>query len=736
MQTFLLATNLFALAALLLGLNSFYRGRRQQPRLLPLFLLVISRSLLLLSHLAAPEYLPLIGALDVFSVLCIAWALTGPVASLPAPWPPISVVGLVGAVMLALLPLVPGSTIPYPLYSLTVAVFSTPLIFISTPDSDMRWPGLIPPLALAVASFVSLADFVNLSWFISLLGYVFFVHAIHAGRIQADRQAYETRRQEVEAWAQDAIDLTREQQRWLDVSDVIWREGNQSPSPEHIARSLAAATHVEQLALFTLTETYEVQLLALHGSDSKITMPVRFKLDACPPLEAAIQNNQSMLFPQHQRNGLNQLYGLWAERRQGPTLVQPLERQGQTIGAVILGNPVTRHPIRESDIRLCQMLAPRLALSLSEPVSSPTAPALAESNATTADKYLTVLEALSEGVVVSDNTGQVRLANRAAERVLGRSVESLLGQPISTIYGEIDSGEPIEALMVAFSRRDRPLPTYIETNERVIQGRLIPWRNQHKEWLGIIAVFRDVTREVRVDQSRHDFLSAISYGVREPLTIIKGYSELITSGDIEDYSPEQLQVQEIIHRNADRLTSVLEEALNVSTHDRERFLPRFEEIDTKRIVKEAVEAARESTYERHINLIYDVKANVPPIVADRRHIRKVLDQLLSNACRFTPPGGRIDVRVWVQERLGQPPRTEVMFAIRDNGVGMPPSATKRIFDPFYRLNNENPADKAGLGLGLAVVKELVDWHNGRVWVESKLNEGSTFFVMLPVVQDY
>jgi signal transduction histidine kinase len=139
---------------------------------------------------------------------------------------------------------------------------------------------------------------------------------------------------------------------------------------------------------------------------------------------------------------------------------------------------------------------------------------------------------------------------------------------------------------------------------------------------------------------------------------------------------------------------------------------------------------------RELKLRREIKDDLPPIIADPKHIRQILDNLLANACRFTPPGGYVILRAWIEtERVGQIDRPHLIIAVADNGVGVPRSEHKRIFDPFYQLKNQKIDTEIGMGMGLAVVKDLVELHNGRVWVESVVGEGSVFQVALPLTQE-
>jgi len=353
------------------------------------------------------------------------------------------------------------------------------------------------------------------------------------------------------------------------------------------------------------------------------------------------------------------------------------------------------------------------------------------------EQYEAAIENISDGVVLSDITGRVRLVNKAAERILGRSRDKLIGQPIGTVYGQIDSSETIENLAMAFSRRNHPLPTFIEDDERSIQGRLIPWRNEQKEWMGIIGIFRDVTREVRADEARNQFVAGLSNELRSPLTMIKGYSELIANSRMGDYSPEQVRIQKIIFSNAERMVEVLDNATKLAVTDKHQFVVRFQDVNVTKVIGEALREIRPLAEVRKLELTYEIAPDIPRIEADPRHLRRILENLLSNACRFAPREGRVSLRVWVEsEPVGAMTGEHLLIAVSDNGVGIPRREFEKIFQPFYQVKGQKVDEKPGMGIGLAVVKELVDLHKGEIRVESTEDVGSTFQVALPISQEF
>jgi PAS domain S-box-containing protein len=545
MQIYLIATNLFAIVALLLGLETL-SSQSRSPRLLPLFLLAISRSMILILSILTFEHghtivASTMSALEIFSTFCLVWILSGAVTELPAPWSKLSWFGLGGALLLSILPLLPAWPVPFQIHSLVIAIFGPLLIMVS--QRQNQWAYLAPPLTLALANFFGLFDLTSLSWLVSLLAYALLVYAVHYSSLQAHDEMQRNRRQEAETLALEAVTQSQEQRRWLDAARALSAVPDLNRSIEHIAEIMARVMHVDQTALVMLDVNAigQAQLATFYSSEHPFLVTSRdevtFSLNAYPLLQQAIENRQQLLLPQQNMNGLDSLYALWYEDRAGPTLIQPLLVKGQPVGALVLGNPITRRPIYENDARLCQSLAVQIAtmveyrrryvqlemvaheaIATTAPESAPV-PALpsirdymgpsTDQNAET-EVYEAMFDVVGDGVVVSDSVGRVKWVNKAAEHILGKAKSTMIGQPLGTIYGEIDSGEPIEDLVVAFSRRNHPLPTFIETNDRAIQGRLIPWRNEEREWMGIIAVFRDVTREVKADWARNDFIAALS----------------------------------------------------------------------------------------------------------------------------------------------------------------------------------------------------------------------------------
>ena len=746
MHTYLLAINLFAVTALLLALMSLAK-EIHSGRILPLYLLVISRSLMLISALVtAPQenFWAAIDVLEIFSTVCIIWTLTGPIPHLGSLRRRLIWVGAAGVGLIITLPLIPSWPVPPEIHALFIAIFGASLIYITRVEK--HWTYLAVPLTLTLGFFLAPFGFTNTAWFIQMIAYVILNGAIHWQSLQIS--AY--REQLVQNIVQEALEQDQEKQRILETSALLSTIPNLNHSFEHIVHTVAQTTHADQTAIFSINDHLgqEARLLTLYSPHRPfhINNPneVTCLLPNCPPLQEVISKQKQLILPQQQINGLTSLYALWDETLSGPTLLQPLLLQGRPIGVLMIGNPLSQSPIRESDARLCHSLASQITtlveyrrryLKLEGEALAMTQTA-SRQHETSNSLQTAVLDTINDGVVVGNDQGRVQYVNRAAEHILGKSSQTLLGQSIGAIYGAIDSKEPIDDLMVSFSRRDQPLPTFLEQDDRAIQGRLIPWRNQQREWLGIIAIFREVTREVKADRARNDFIAGLSHQLRAPLTMIKGYAELTLNGTMGAYSKKQLHPHHVIFSNAEKMVELLDNAIKISAENRHRVLPRFEEVVIPKVI-EAVQ--RELTSLIHLSEVKfssEIEPDLPQIIADKRHLYRILYNLLSNACRFTPPGGQIKLRTWIEtDKWGLTTQPSLFITVADNGIGIAQENLSRIFDRFYQVNPPN-SESVGLGLGLTVVKELVELHQGRVWAESLTGQGSTFYVALPMTQEY
>jgi signal transduction histidine kinase len=226
-----------------------------------------------------------------------------------------------------------------------------------------------------------------------------------------------------------------------------------------------------------------------------------------------------------------------------------------------------------------------------------------------------------------------------------------------------------------------------------------------------------------IDRTKDEFVATVSHELRTPLTSIRGYLELIDED--EGVSPESREYLGVIQRNSDRLLSLVGDLLFVAQDDAGQLELALAPLRPRELVEEAIASARPTADARQIRLVAHVE-DIPDISGDRARLSQLLDNLLSNSLKFTPTGGRVDVRLKLE------PDGSTAFEFQDNGIGIPKPEQDRLFKRFFRADAAMNDAIAGTGLGLSIVKAIAEAHGGSVSVESDEGEGATFRVVLPV----
>lgn len=237
--------------------------------------------------------------------------------------------------------------------------------------------------------------------------------------------------------------------------------------------------------------------------------------------------------------------------------------------------------------------------------------------------------------------------------------------------------------------------------------------------LGRIWAFRDISREYEINTMKNEFISTVSHELRTPLSSIMGFTELILSRQMD--SQKQRKYLETIEREARRLTNLINDFLDIQRMESGRVRYEINDFDLLAVCEELAEVFQTESNKHQIQ----VTGSSPIIVrADLSKVKQVLNNLISNAVKYSPTGGVIAIE------LSQEKET-VHLSIKDQGLGIPEESLPHIFERFYRVDNSDRRNIGGTGLGLAIVKELLDNMQGSVWAESKLGEGSVFHIRLP-----
>jgi signal transduction histidine kinase len=340
----------------------------------------------------------------------------------------------------------------------------------------------------------------------------------------------------------------------------------------------------------------------------------------------------------------------------------------------------------------------------------------------TLDRYH--LESMSEllgrmpyGLLIVSRDLTVTFANTAAERLLRQDDQELLGRPITEIFDESLSG--LRTLKGGSVERTFNL----ESPE--ISVRVSAVSSSEDESGGEVALFlRDVSYQREGERARDQFLYHITHELRTPLTNIRAYAETLSEGVFED--PETVrECYNVIMGETQRLSRLVEDILSVSQLEAGSVRLNMDDVQVARLVRKVVEDMQAAADEKQVDLVLSLPAKVPVIRGDKDRLHVVLTNLIGNAIKYTPDGGRVHVTCLEDG-------AKLSLEVKDTGIGIHPDDRDKIFDKFYRAADEQVAKLPGTGLGLAIARETVRAHGGTIELQSEPGVGSTFTILLPI----
>lgn len=340
-------------------------------------------------------------------------------------------------------------------------------------------------------------------------------------------------------------------------------------------------------------------------------------------------------------------------------------------------------------------------------------------------KLNTLLESVADALIVTDSKGVISLVNRAAEELFGTTLVRIKGKSIASFIQEKSFLDHLEWLF-AGGQDGEAIDFSLSGQEgvRFLQARTAVIYSGDGIEGEAITLVRDVTREREADRMKSEFISIAAHELRTPLTSIIGYTELLQEeGEFGAFSPEQRrEFLDTVQQKAGVLERIIDDLLNLSRIESGR--PIWLELKPYNLLaglKRILADYRMESNHHSFELAFPEEVAV---VADGAKIEQVIDNLLSNAIKYSPQGGRIRIS-------GQPIGSDLQVCVEDEGIGMTPYQIERIFDKFYRADTLDTAI-GGLGLGMSIVKSIVEAHHGRIWVESTPGKGTRVTFALPI----
>lgn len=350
------------------------------------------------------------------------------------------------------------------------------------------------------------------------------------------------------------------------------------------------------------------------------------------------------------------------------------------------------------------------------------------------EKTDSILYSIGDGVFVIDANYTITLFNRMAADMSGFSIQEAIGKKYSEILrfvyekgGKVNDAFVREAMatgeITGMKNHTLLVP---RVGERIsVADSAAPLKDEQGNVIGCVVVFRNITKEREMDRAKSEFVSLASHQLKTPTTGIKWYLDMVLSGDVGKLRPKQEEYFQKIYRGNERLIKLIDAFLNVSRIELGTIAIRPEPLNLKEVANSVLDELKAQRIKKKLSVTKHYDTDLPMINADPQLMRIILENLFSNAVKYTPEHGKIDVKITKQ-------KSEVLITVTDTGYGIPKDQQLKIFSKLFRADNVQDKDTDGTGLGLYIVKSILEKSGGRIWFESEENKGTTFYVAIPL----
>lgn len=349
-------------------------------------------------------------------------------------------------------------------------------------------------------------------------------------------------------------------------------------------------------------------------------------------------------------------------------------------------------------------------------------------------KFEILIRNIGDGVMATNKDGEIFIWNKTAEIITGWRSEDVQGKHFSEVFRVIKERDRSDASGFIYEAMNNGVTKLMENHvllltkdnkEIPVGDSASPIVDEYGKVNGIVVVFRDVTKERNLDRAKDEFVSTASHQLRTPLTAIKGYTGMLLDGDPGPLNDKQKEYLSEMKRANNRMIELINSLLNVSRVDLGVLSVSPESLDIGEVYMGVIDEMKVIIKQKKQNFRVTAEEGLPTLNADKKILEMIFQNLLSNAIKYTPEGGNIVMDI---KKID----SSLLISVSDTGLGVPEAAKDRIFQKMYRADNARINDPDGTGLGLYIVKAVLDQTGGKIWFESNENKGSTFYVSIPL----
>ena len=329
----------------------------------------------------------------------------------------------------------------------------------------------------------------------------------------------------------------------------------------------------------------------------------------------------------------------------------------------------------------------------------------------------TILVHLTDGIVAFNLEGEITYINPAARSLLQLTDEE---NNFEKIFSKIEIGMNLEKLI--YLEKWTSSEQKVNIGNKYVTILFKPFKDRNEINAGVITLIQDIKEHVKLDNMRKEYVADVSHELKTPITSIMGYADTLLEGDYDKDTQEKFL--NVIATEARRMAKLVTDLLTLSRHDNNNIKIDKVEFDLGELVKKCQEKLQIEIGKKHHNVECFVTANVPPVVADRYGIERVILNILSNSIKYTEENGNIKIYVGFVYN-------DAYIKVIDNGIGIPEEDLSRIFERFYRVDKARTREMGGTGLGLSIAKEILDQNNGSIDIKSEIGKGTEVVVRIP-----